>query len=253
MSRVMRGKRWKDEEDVRKKATPSHALQAESCIAGRVIFCGPSHVLRAESCSAGRVMFYVPSHALIAKSCSACRVMLYVPSHVLRAESCSAGRVMFCGPSHALRAESCSACRGMFCRPVHQAEAVQLNSVIPANDETERDRYSVGRSKRTTRLHLGMSTPSSTMLVAISSDPVTPGRRYLLLLPELHLHLLVARLVLADAVSGDEVAADVRQLRVLLPGLFDQAAEERRRLRAAGGERPTASGVPTARSEAPTG
>lgn len=46
---------------------------------------------------------------------------------------------------------------------------------------------------------------------------------YLLLLPELHLHLLVARLVFADAVAGDEVAADVSQLGVLLPRFFDEA------------------------------
>ncbi len=45
---------------------------------------------------------------------------------------------------------------------------------------------------------------------------------YLLLLSELHLHLFVARLVLADAVTCDEVATDVGQLWVLLPCLLDK-------------------------------
>ncbi len=49
---------------------------------------------------------------------------------------------------------------------------------------------------------------------------------YLLLFPKLHLHLLVPRLVLANAVAGDEVAADVSQLWVLLPRLFDETEEE---------------------------
>lgn len=49
---------------------------------------------------------------------------------------------------------------------------------------------------------------------------------YLLLFPELHLHLLVARLVLADAVAGDEVVANISQLRVLLPRFFDQTEYE---------------------------
>jgi len=48
-------------------------------------------------------------------------------------------------------------------------------------------------------------------------------REYLFLFPELHLHLLVAWLVLANAVASDEVAADVGQLWVLLAGLFDEA------------------------------
>jgi len=42
------------------------------------------------------------------------------------------------------------------------------------------------------------------------------------LLSELHLHLFVARLVLADAVTCDEVATDVGQLWVLLPCLLDK-------------------------------
>lgn len=46
---------------------------------------------------------------------------------------------------------------------------------------------------------------------------------YLLLLPELDLHLLVPELVFADAVSGNEVAADISQLWVLFPCLLDQA------------------------------
>lgn len=49
---------------------------------------------------------------------------------------------------------------------------------------------------------------------------------HLLLLPELHLHLLVPQLVLADAVAGDEVAADVGQLWVLLPCFFDQTKKQ---------------------------
>lgn len=44
---------------------------------------------------------------------------------------------------------------------------------------------------------------------------------YLLLFPELHLHLLVPGLVFPDAVASDEVAADVSQLRVLLPCFFN--------------------------------
>lgn len=43
---------------------------------------------------------------------------------------------------------------------------------------------------------------------------------HFLLFSELHLHLLVAWLVLADAVAGDEVAANVGQLRILLPCLL---------------------------------
>lgn len=46
---------------------------------------------------------------------------------------------------------------------------------------------------------------------------------YLLLLPELHLHLFVSWLVFSNAVTSDEVAADVSQLRILLSRLFDQA------------------------------
>lgn len=49
---------------------------------------------------------------------------------------------------------------------------------------------------------------------------------YLLLFPELHLHLFVTRLVLADAVAGDEVAADVSEFWVLFPRLFDQTEED---------------------------
>lgn len=49
---------------------------------------------------------------------------------------------------------------------------------------------------------------------------------HLLLLPELHLHLLVPGVVLADAVSCDEVAADVGQLRVLLPRFLDQTGKK---------------------------
>lgn len=49
---------------------------------------------------------------------------------------------------------------------------------------------------------------------------------YLLLFPELHLHLFVTRLVLADAVAGDEVAADVSKFWVLFPRLFDQTEED---------------------------
>lgn len=46
---------------------------------------------------------------------------------------------------------------------------------------------------------------------------------HLFLLPELRFHLLVARLVLPDAVSGDEVAADVSQLWVLFASFLDQS------------------------------
>lgn len=49
--------------------------------------------------------------------------------------------------------------------------------------------------------------------------------QYLLLFSELHLHLFVPWLVFANAVTGDEVAADVRQLWVLLPCLFDETEE----------------------------
>lgn len=49
---------------------------------------------------------------------------------------------------------------------------------------------------------------------------------YLLLFPELHLHLFVTRLVLADAVASDEVAADVSEFWVLFPRLFDQTEED---------------------------
>lgn len=49
---------------------------------------------------------------------------------------------------------------------------------------------------------------------------------YLLLFPELHLHLFVTRLVLADAVAGDEVAANVSEFWVLFPRLFDQTEED---------------------------
>lgn len=45
---------------------------------------------------------------------------------------------------------------------------------------------------------------------------------YLFLFPELHFHLLVPELVFANAVAGDEVAADVSQLRVLFSCLFDK-------------------------------
>lgn len=71
--------------------------------------------------------------------------------------------------------------------------------------------------------------------VKAASRPAGPGRgrawtalvsgvfTYLLLLPELHLHLLVPELVFANAVSSDEVAADIRQLWVLFSCLFDKA------------------------------
>ncbi len=49
---------------------------------------------------------------------------------------------------------------------------------------------------------------------------------YLLLFPELNLHLLVPQLVLADAVASDEVAANVSQLWVLLACLFDETEED---------------------------
>ncbi len=52
---------------------------------------------------------------------------------------------------------------------------------------------------------------------------------YLLLFPELHLHLLVPQLVLANTVACDEVAADVSQLWVLLARLFDQTEEDTKR------------------------
>lgn len=51
----------------------------------------------------------------------------------------------------------------------------------------------------------------------------TQASTYLLLLSELDLHLLVAKLVFANAVSSDEVAADISQLWVLLSRLFDKA------------------------------
>lgn len=46
---------------------------------------------------------------------------------------------------------------------------------------------------------------------------------YLLLLPELNLHLLVPELVFPNAVSSDEVTADISQLWVLFSCLFDKA------------------------------
>lgn len=50
---------------------------------------------------------------------------------------------------------------------------------------------------------------------------------YLLLLPELHLHLFVAGLVLANAVASDEVAAYISKLWVLLPCLLDKTGEQK--------------------------
>ena len=48
---------------------------------------------------------------------------------------------------------------------------------------------------------------------------------YLLLFPKLHLHLFVPWLVLANALASNEVAADISQLWVLLPRLFDKTEE----------------------------
>lgn len=50
---------------------------------------------------------------------------------------------------------------------------------------------------------------------------------YLLLFPELNFHLLVPELVFANAVAGDEVAADVSQLWVLFSCLFDKTASNK--------------------------